>query len=60
MKINGNTSSKYDIWSSTPIGNKKLDAAFSDVEAKASEKVASIKSSSSSQDLFPKELAGLS
>jgi hypothetical protein len=29
---------KYDVWSSTPIGNKKLDAAFSDVEAKASEK----------------------
>lgn len=29
---------KYNVWSSTPNGNKKLDAAFRDVEAKASEK----------------------
>jgi len=29
---------KYDVWSSTPNGNKKLDAAFCDAEAKASEK----------------------
>jgi hypothetical protein len=29
---------KYDVWSSTPNGNKKLDAAFRDAEAKASEK----------------------
>ncbi|KAM7478799.1 hypothetical protein LguiA_027012 [Lonicera macranthoides] len=28
---------KYDVWSSTPNGNKKLDAAFHDAEAKASE-----------------------
>ncbi|XP_057503234.1 YTH domain-containing protein ECT1-like isoform X6 [Actinidia eriantha] len=28
---------KYDVWSSTPYGNKKLDAAFHDAEAKASE-----------------------
>ncbi|KAM3714777.1 hypothetical protein ACJW31_01G359300 [Castanea mollissima] len=29
---------KYNVWSSTPNGNKKLDAAFRDVEAKATEK----------------------
>lgn len=29
---------KYDVWSSTPNGNKKLDAAFRDAEAKANEK----------------------
>ncbi|KAG2704230.1 hypothetical protein I3760_06G175200 [Carya illinoinensis] len=29
---------KYDVWSSTPNGNKKLDAAFRDAEAKATEK----------------------
>ncbi|CAI9101555.1 OLC1v1038909C5 [Oldenlandia corymbosa var. corymbosa] len=28
---------KYDVWSSTPNGNKKLDAAFREAEAKASE-----------------------
>ncbi|GER41482.1 evolutionarily conserved C-terminal region 2 [Striga asiatica] len=28
---------KYDVWSSTPNGNKKLDAAFRDAEAKTSE-----------------------
>lgn len=28
---------KYDVWSSTPNGNKKLDAAFRDAEAKAIE-----------------------
>ncbi|KAL7002063.1 YTH domain-containing protein [Sarracenia purpurea var. burkii] len=28
---------KYDVWSSTRTGNKKLDAAFHDAEAKASE-----------------------
>ncbi|CAL5401719.1 unnamed protein product [Camellia sinensis] len=28
---------KYDVWSSTPNGNKKLDAAFHDAEAKACE-----------------------
>uniref|UniRef100_A0A5B6ZBB6 YTH domain-containing family protein n=1 Tax=Davidia involucrata TaxID=16924 RepID=A0A5B6ZBB6_DAVIN len=28
---------KYDVWSSTPNGNKKLDAAFHDAEAKTSE-----------------------
>ncbi|KAK9286954.1 hypothetical protein L1049_015362 [Liquidambar formosana] len=28
---------KYDVWSSTPNGNKKLDAAFHDAEVKASE-----------------------
>ncbi|KAI8023384.1 YTH domain-containing protein ECT2 [Camellia lanceoleosa] len=28
---------KYDVWSSTPNGNKKLDAAFHDTEAKACE-----------------------
>uniref|UniRef100_A0A5B6ZAN3 YTH domain-containing family protein n=1 Tax=Davidia involucrata TaxID=16924 RepID=A0A5B6ZAN3_DAVIN len=28
---------KYDVWSSTPSGNKKLDAAFHDAEAKLSE-----------------------
>ncbi|XP_059653584.1 YTH domain-containing protein ECT4 isoform X2 [Cornus florida] len=28
---------KYDVWSSTPTGNKKLDAAFHDAEAKARE-----------------------
>lgn len=28
---------KYDVWASTPNGNKKLDAAFHDAEAKASE-----------------------
>ncbi|GAV90208.1 YTH domain-containing protein [Cephalotus follicularis] len=28
---------KYDVWSSTPNGNKKLDAAFHDAEARASE-----------------------
>ncbi|KAA8536586.1 hypothetical protein F0562_029064 [Nyssa sinensis] len=28
---------KYDVWSSTPNGNKKLDAAFYDAEAKANE-----------------------
>lgn len=27
---------KYDVWSSTPNGNKKLDAAFRDAEGKAS------------------------
>ena len=27
----------YDVWSSTPNGNKKLDAAFRDAETKASE-----------------------
>lgn len=26
---------KYDVWASTPNGNKKLDAAFYDAEAKA-------------------------
>ncbi|KAF5444395.1 hypothetical protein F2P56_036877 [Juglans regia] len=29
---------KYDVWSSTPNGNKKLDATFRDAEAKATEK----------------------
>lgn len=29
---------KYDVWSSTPNGNKKLDAAFRDAESKATEK----------------------
>ena len=29
---------KYDVWSSTPNGNKKLDAAFYDEEARASER----------------------
>ncbi|KAF5448122.1 hypothetical protein F2P56_028685 [Juglans regia] len=29
---------KYDVWSSTPNGNKKLDAVFRGVEGKASEK----------------------
>nr|XP_027108935.1 LOW QUALITY PROTEIN: YTH domain-containing protein ECT4 [Coffea arabica] len=29
---------KYDVWSSTPNGNKKLDAAFRDAEFKATEK----------------------
>ncbi|KAL3515718.1 hypothetical protein ACH5RR_022620 [Cinchona calisaya] len=29
---------KYDVWSSTPNGNKKLDAAFRDAEVKATEK----------------------
>ncbi|RVW75873.1 YTH domain-containing family protein 2 [Vitis vinifera] len=28
---------KYDVWASTPNGNKKLDAAFHDAEAKANE-----------------------
>lgn len=28
---------KYDVWSSTPNGNKKLDAAFRDADAKARE-----------------------
>lgn len=28
---------KYDVWASTPNGNKKLDAAFHDAEAKSSE-----------------------
>ncbi|KAL7119647.1 hypothetical protein ACP275_02G075400 [Erythranthe tilingii] len=28
---------KYDVWSSTPNGNKKLDAAFSEAGAKTSE-----------------------
>ncbi|KAL6176506.1 hypothetical protein ACLB2K_053139 [Fragaria x ananassa] len=28
---------KYDVWASTPNGNKKLDAAFRDAEAKSSE-----------------------
>ncbi|KAL2477625.1 uncharacterized protein Fot_46639 [Forsythia ovata] len=28
---------KYDVWSSTPNGNKKLDAAFRDANAKSSE-----------------------
>ncbi|KAA8545466.1 hypothetical protein F0562_020250 [Nyssa sinensis] len=28
---------KYDVWSSTPNGNKKLDAAFHDAETKLSE-----------------------
>lgn len=28
---------KYDVWSSTPNGNKKLDAAFHEAEAKADE-----------------------
>ncbi|XP_042490112.1 YTH domain-containing protein ECT4-like isoform X2 [Macadamia integrifolia] len=28
---------KYDVWSSTPNGNKKLDAAFHDAETKSSE-----------------------
>lgn len=28
---------KYDVWSSTPNGNKKLDAAFHGAEARASE-----------------------
>lgn len=28
---------KYDVWSSTPNGNKKLDAAFHDAEAKMME-----------------------
>lgn len=28
---------KYDVWSSTAIGNKKLDAAFHDAEVKAKE-----------------------
>lgn len=28
---------KYDVWSSTPNGNKKLDATFNEVEAKADE-----------------------
>ncbi|KAL3814530.1 hypothetical protein ACJIZ3_015798 [Penstemon smallii] len=28
---------KYDVWSSTPNGNKKLDAAFREAEAKTSE-----------------------
>ncbi|XP_019169171.1 PREDICTED: uncharacterized protein LOC109165029 isoform X2 [Ipomoea nil] len=28
---------KYDVWSSTPNGNKKLDTAFCDAERKASE-----------------------
>ncbi|KAK2965619.1 hypothetical protein RJ640_002676 [Escallonia rubra] len=28
---------KFDVWSSTPNGNKKLDAAFLDAEGKASE-----------------------
>ncbi|XP_062176582.1 YTH domain-containing protein ECT4 isoform X3 [Alnus glutinosa] len=30
---------KYNVWSSTPNGNKKLDAAFRDAEAKACEKI---------------------
>ncbi|KAL5566423.1 hypothetical protein UlMin_029587, partial [Ulmus minor] len=28
---------KYDVWASTPSGNKKLDVAFRDAEAKSSE-----------------------
>ncbi|KAK1402388.1 YTH domain-containing protein [Heracleum sosnowskyi] len=28
---------KYDVWSSTPNGNRKLDAAFQDTQAKTSE-----------------------
>lgn len=28
---------KYDVWSSTPNGNKKLDAAFQDAEGRTSE-----------------------
>ncbi|XP_050378061.1 YTH domain-containing protein ECT3-like isoform X2 [Argentina anserina] len=28
---------KYDVWASTPNGNKKLDAAFREAEAKSSE-----------------------
>ena len=28
---------KYDVWSSTPNGNKKLDAAYRDAEARAAE-----------------------
>lgn len=28
---------KYDVWSSTPNGNKKLDATFNEAEAKADE-----------------------
>ncbi|XP_062083780.1 YTH domain-containing protein ECT3 isoform X2 [Humulus lupulus] len=28
---------KYDVWASTPNGNKKLDAAFHDAEVKSSE-----------------------
>lgn len=28
---------KYDVWSSTPNGNKKLDTAYRDADAKASE-----------------------
>ncbi|XP_024169907.1 YTH domain-containing protein ECT3 isoform X2 [Rosa chinensis] len=28
---------KYDVWASTPNGNKKLDVAFRDAEAKSSE-----------------------
>ncbi|KAH7850548.1 hypothetical protein Vadar_034733 [Vaccinium darrowii] len=28
---------KYDVWSSTPNGNRKLDAAFHDAEAKTIE-----------------------
>ncbi|OMO75140.1 hypothetical protein CCACVL1_16306 [Corchorus capsularis] len=30
-------SMKYDVWSSTPNGNRKLDAAFNEAEAKESE-----------------------
>ncbi|KAL3538505.1 hypothetical protein ACH5RR_001871 [Cinchona calisaya] len=29
---------KYEVWSSTPNGNKKLDTAFRDAEARATEK----------------------